>query len=103
MTAVNDNFTNPLTTNERNTLITDSTANADVKSALLRPDDSPKGDSDLAVNVRPFNEHSTEETDDDDYDTNHDEFRDNDNNNDNDYSEDEEEEDEPDELAGVTG
>lgn len=102
MTAVNHNFTNPLTTNERNTLITNSAANADVKSALLRPDDSPKGDSDLAVNVRPFNEQSTEKTD-DDYDTNDDEFRENDNSNDNDYSEDEEDEDEPDELAGVTG
>ena len=65
----------------------------------MRPDDTPKEDSDQAINIRPYNEHVNDRQDDDDFDIIHDE---NDNNNDNDYSDDEDEE-EPDEQAGVTG
>ena len=114
----NHNFTNLLTTNKRNTLTTDSTADADVKSALLRPDDSSeqgksallrtdassKEDSYQAVNVRPYNAHVTDE----DNDSNQDEFRENDNDNDNDSDSDDDDDDddyegEPDYQAGVTG
>ena len=109
-----NNLTNLLTTNKRNTLTTDSTADADVKSALLRPDDnseqeksallrtddSSKEDSDQAVNVRPYSAHVTDE----DNDSNQD-VRENDNDNDNDYNDDDDDdfEGEPDEQAGVTG
>ncbi|XP_073235106.1 uncharacterized protein [Porites lutea] len=62
---------------------------ADAKSALLRPDDSStEEDSHQAVNVRPYNEHVTDEEN----DNNHDEFHENDN--DNDYNDDDDDDDE---------
>lgn len=66
----------------------------------MRPDDSStEEDSDQAVNVRPYNEHVTDEEN----DNNHDEFHENDN--DNDYNDDDDgvDDEDPEEKPGVTG
>lgn len=66
-----------------------------MKSALLRPDDSPREDTDQAINVRPYNaanEHDSE----DDFATDHSDFSEHNNDNDNDYSDDDDDDDDDD-------
>lgn len=61
-----------------------------MKSALLRPDDQPREDTDQAINVRPYNSDQntgTEHDSEDDYDTDHSDFSEH-NDNDNDYGDD---------------
>ena len=87
-----------------NTLTTDGTANADAKSALLRPDSAPREDTDQAIHVRPYNEYK-ENADDDDFETHHNDFSEHDNDNDKDYSDDDDDDDDddrydPDEKSG---
>lgn len=94
---------NPLTTNQQNALITDGTANADAKSALLRPDSQPREDTDQAVNVRPYStdEQKQDFDDEDDFETGHSDFSAHDNDNDNDYSDDDyDDDDAPEEEKG---
>lgn len=88
-----------------NALITDGTADADAKSALLRPDNEPTEDTDTdqAVNVRPYSTEEQKEDFDEDSDTGHSDFSAHDNDNDDDYNDDDDKSDdydEPEENAG---
>ncbi|XP_020632387.1 B-cell linker protein-like isoform X2 [Orbicella faveolata] len=69
----------------------EGTSDADVKSALLRPDDQPREDTDQAINVRPYNSDqstATEQDSEDDYQTDNSDFSEHNNDNDNDYGDD---------------
>ena len=76
-----------------------------MKSALLRPDDQPREDTDQAINVRPYNSDQNagiERDSEDDYETDQSDFSEH-NDNDNDDSDDDDDEDERydnDEQAG---
>ena len=68
-----------------------------MKSALLRPDDSPREDTDQAIHVRPFNSDQNYEHDsEDDYETDPSKFSEHNNDNDNDYSDDDDDDDDDD-------
>lgn len=74
-----------------------------MKSALLRPDDSPREDTDQAINVRPYNSDQTYEHDsEDDFETDHSDFSEHNNDNDNDYSDDDDDDDDPEEAGDWT-
>lgn len=86
-----------------NALTTDGTADADTKSALLRPDSEPTEDTDQAVNVRPYSTEEQKQDFDQDFDTGHSDFSAHDNDNDDDYKDDDDSSDdydEPEENAG---
>ena len=70
-----------------------------MKSALLRPDNSPREDTDQAVNVRPYNryQHAGNEHDyENDFETGHSDFSEHNNDNDNDYSDDDDDDEDDD-------
>ncbi|XP_058964646.2 uncharacterized protein [Pocillopora verrucosa] len=77
----------------------DGTADADAKSALLRPDSEPTEDTDTdqAVNVRPYSTEEQKEDFDEDSDTGHSDFSAHDNDNDDDYNDDDDKSDDYDE------
>ncbi|XP_022798655.1 uncharacterized protein LOC111336759 isoform X2 [Stylophora pistillata] len=75
----------------------DGTADADTKSALLRPDSEPTEDTDQAVNVRPYSTEEQKQDFDQDFDTGHSDFSAHDNDNDDDYKDDDDSSDDYDE------
>lgn len=76
-----------------------------MKSALLRPGDQPREDTDQAINVRPYNSDqstATEQDSEDDYQTDNSDFSEHNNDNDNDYGDDDDDDEsyDHDEQAG---